>query len=300
MTAIVTIDRTDLEYGYFYGLHNTLDIEPKDRWISSPSPVEPTKPFGHCTVVGLAKRIVERFKCPVDEAHGLDVEVFAYELDVTYAPNPFTPFMSEVDHVIVNEWLADRLKRSELRGYRLLPTKTRDLPEWFKDATTTPLPNVFQLTFDGIYPVQIPRVEPASANKCPFCGAGPVVCPECGHSRNPCAECGEKWGVPAALHKGDSDRRIKIEGAGNGIAVIDARRWGGVDFMGYSHGGYVTRRALDWLLSIHAGPFLAEPIAVNVFGLSNAEREKLELARHPLPQVAPPDLDEFTRHRKRK
>jgi hypothetical protein len=63
--------------------------------------------------------------------------------------------------------------------------------------------------------------------------------------------------------------------------------------MGSSYAGTITRRALDWLLSIHAGPFVAEPIAVNVFGLTKDDLEHLEVARTPLPDAKPPRLEEF-------
>lgn len=70
--------------------------------------------------------------------------------------------------------------------------------------------------------------------------------------------------------------------------------------MGSSCGGCITRRALDWFLSIHAGPFLAQPVAVNVLGLTKEDRERLEAMRRPLPNVTPQPLENFKKEKPRK
>src|ERR1051326_1020912 len=108
MTAVLTIGRTELRFGYFYRLLNTREVEPRDDWIVCPSPTERMPARGICTVVGAKHREVRRFKCSIDPAHGIQREVWDYELDLTYAPQPFTPFMNECDHVIINAWLAER------------------------------------------------------------------------------------------------------------------------------------------------------------------------------------------------
>ena len=293
MPAILTIGRTDLKNGYFYILHNDRHIETADDWVVSPAP--DGKRHGDCGVSACKRRMVERFKCSANPKHGEEEELYDYEIDLTNVRLPLTPFVSEHDHVIVNEWLADRLKTSGLKGFRLLPATVSSFPMLYKDEATTPVGKLFQLTFDGVHPGAIPHVEPASADKCPNCGAGPIVCPECGFCINPCVKCGEDWGVSERRYEGKNDRRIKIERLGASIDVIDPRSWDGTDFMGSSHGGKITRRALDWLLSIHAGPFVAQPIAVNVFGLSATELARLETVRKPLPNVTPPRLEAFSK-----
>jgi hypothetical protein len=40
----------------------------------------------------------------------------------------------------------------------------------------------------------------------------------------------------------------------------------------------VTRRVIDWLLSIHAVPFVAEPVAVDTSKMSADQLRKLEAA----------------------
>jgi hypothetical protein len=294
MPAYLTLGEVDLKYGYFYGLMNVAPehIPVRDGWIISPSP----SPVRHryCAVVGSRKRVVQRFSCPVNPSHGQEDEVFDYEIDVAYAPEPFPPFMNDSmgETVIVNEWLADRLRGSSLKGFRLIATRLANEPVWYKPSKP-PLSMLFQLTFDGIAPRQLQHIEPPSADRCPFCRKGPIVCPGCGFRRNPCRYCCERWGAAESKHEGDDDPRIVIEELGTVVPVIDPRRWDGSDFTGSYNGGWITRRALDWFLSINAGPFIVEPIAVNVLNLTEAEREHLELAKGPLSGVIPPPLADF-------
>ena len=73
------------------------------------------------------------------------------------------------------------------------------------------------------------------------------------------------------------------------VQIVDGRRWDGTDFFGGGDGlQTVTRRAVDWLLSIHAYPFEAQPVPVNIAGMTKAERERLEQARTPLRNDAKP------------
>ncbi|MBS0264371.1 MAG: hypothetical protein JSS02_20710 [Planctomycetes bacterium] len=157
------------------------------------------------------------------------------------------------------------------------------------DQKSTPTSELFQLTFDGRFPDLLPHVAPRSADRCPFCGHSPIVCLECGFVNNPCINCKSQTIAPENLAHRDEDLIVKrIE-----MPIIDPRRWAGEDFIGSSHGGAISRRTLDWLLSIQAGPFFAEPIAVNVAEITREERDKLEAARDPLPGVTPPDLEAF-------
>ena len=316
MPAVLTIGKTELKYGYVYFLHNRLrhddDIPREDvvaaglgdllpdesEWIASPGPPVPKGERENSHVeVRTDEREVERYKCSLNAAHGRTSESINYKLDLLYVMQSIPPFVNDAEdaHVLVNEWLAERLKGSGLKGFRLLPTEVRLMPDWFVDGKSTPLSKVYQLAFDGRFPRQLPRVLPASADKCPHCGTGPIVCSACGFFYNQCSKCGEMWGVPADQHGGRDDPRILIERLGIGIDVVDPRRWDGCDFMGWSSGGWITRRALDWFLSIHAGPFVAQPIAVNVLGLTKEERERLETMRRPLPGVEPLPLENFAK-----
>jgi|SRR5579872_273465 len=299
MTAILTIGPTELEYGYFYELENSIHIDVKDGSIVGPSPGKANQRYSYCTVEGMQYCVVDRLQCSISPAHGQQKEVFDYEIDLTNYRLPLLPFVSECDHVIVNEWLADRLKNSGLTGFRLLPASISARPD-SEDDKTAPPPNLFQLAFEGNCPGHMPHVEPPSEDRCPHCGAGPVVCPECGCWWEPCHSCGQAWGVEAQFHGGPDDPHIRFEVVGVDPFIVDPRQWDGTDFMGKNHGGWITRRALDWLLSIRAGPFVAIPIAVNVYGLTKAERETLELARRPIAGVTPLPLEKFMKAPRKK
>src|SRR5579863_5388514 len=277
MVARLTIGPTELKDGFIYELHNApRDDTPRkmiieagladliadeSNWIVSPGPsAKGTRAGSNATVVGRVKREVERYKCSLNRKHGRINQPFDYELDISYVQRSIPPFVNDTEgaHVLVNQWLAERLKSSGLKGFRLIPTSVRDLPIWYVNERTTPLAKIYQLSFEGRFPKQVRHVEPPSADRCPNCGAGPIVCPECGYCMSPCYNCDEPWGVAADLHGGARDRRIAIEKLGASISVVDPRLWDGNDFMGWSTGGWITRRALDWFLSIHAGPFMAE------------------------------------------
>jgi hypothetical protein len=58
--------------------------------------------------------------------------------------------------------------------------------------------------------------------------------------------------------------------------VIDLQRWDGSDF--FPH-GVMTHRMLLFLQSVHAHPFHAVPLAVNVHGANMADLKRLECAR---------------------
>ena len=47
-------------------------------------------------------------------------------------------------------------------------------------------------------------------------------------------------------------------------------------------GGIVTRRAVDFLLSIHVWPFIAQPLPTLVEGLTKDDLAKLDAARRPV------------------
>src|SRR5437867_2041781 len=118
MPPILTIGRAELKYGYFYIMHNDRHIETGDDWITSPPP--DGQRHGDCGVSAYKRRTVERFICSANPKHGEEEELYDYEIDLTNVRTPLTPMVSEFDHVVVNEWLADRLANSGLKGFRLL------------------------------------------------------------------------------------------------------------------------------------------------------------------------------------
>ena len=63
--------------------------------------------------------------------------------------------------------------------------------------------------------------------------------------------------------------------------IINGKLWDGSDLIcGRDYTvGFVTRRFVDWLISIHAAPLCATEVAVCVDGMSEAQLANLERAR---------------------
>lgn len=176
-------------------------------------------------------------------------------------------------HTIVSGAFAAKLKASGLNGYKLSEAE----PERPKDAITGVELWVFNFTgLDCRRPASI-RHAP---NACPHCGNAPLVCPSCGYVANPCPRCEELAIVPRGLHTGAGDKRlISDEPKGFVPRILDGVRWDGSDFI---YPNFITKRALDWLLSIHAAPFFAEPVLVCVDAMTDKQRKKLEAAKRPV------------------
>jgi hypothetical protein len=115
----------------------------------------------------------------------------------------------------------------------------------------------------------IPEEIVDGANACPTCGWGPVLCPECGERDWRCVRCGQELFAPQANHDGEGDRRIMISDRpswSNNIQ-IDAGRWQGEDFINCRGNTVVTRRVIDWLKALPAGPWVAFPLQAELQGL---------------------------------
>ena len=109
----------------------------------------------------------------------------------------------------------------------------------------------------GLWTTFLGTIVPPAGNRCAYCGRAPVQCPECGTTDVPCPSCGgwpfaavgsatpEQVAAGVILHDPDASR-----------GVIDPRRWDGSDWLP----SCVTRRTVDFLLSIHLWPFVAAPL----------------------------------------
>ena len=282
MNAKITSGQVKIAFGYFFVLYNCRDTDVEsfpvetDDWVLAGSP--DGLDHGRCVVEAYQTRLVHKPLCSTNPQHCQVEEQYDYEIDLINMRLPLPPFVSEFDHVIVNGWLAGRLRESNLTGFRLLPTQIFAYPSRYQVSANHDT-EMFQLCFDGKSPDARRYVEPPEANRCPFCDFAPMVCPDCGKFDFFCPQCSRRWNVPASLHEGSQDERVAIETICGSTPVIDPYRWDGTDFMGSSQGGYITRRALEWLTSNKAGPFIAQPVAVNILGLSETDFLRLERAR---------------------
>ncbi len=67
--------------------------------------------------------------------------------------------------------------------------------------------------------------------------------------------------------------------------MIDVNRWDGSDFVFVTldasglRTNVVTKRVIDWLLSIHAAPFVARPVLARLDGATPEQLKMLEAAK---------------------
>jgi hypothetical protein len=285
MKPVLRFDKLDLKSGYFYFVQ-IMSPDPweeqKPDWIISTLPNDYD---AHADVVERKEGRREFRICRLNEAHRWKRHISEIALDLSQGRYK-TPFLyTAAGGFVVNKSLKEALTASGLTGFEVQRVNIGMYPRFDTPEDTPEDKNVFGPFFRifgmGKECLANPQVFPPSADKCPWCGQGPIVCPDCGHCLNPCEKCGRDWGV--AEHNPDvgKNARIIIEEKSALLTVIDPRRWDGSDFFMEC---YLTRRAVDFLLSIHAAPFVAEPVPVNMLGISEKDRLRLEAARKPLPQ----------------
>ena len=184
----------------------------------------------------------------------------------------------------VSPSMANALKASPLRGYRLVELKQIDysnVTEFGLTAKTFPL---FELQFRG-KPCRRSLSIVGAQNACPHCGRAPLICPECGCYEVDCPDCGQAAWVVAKNHKGHGDKRLLAAGWKQwSPMIIDVNRWDGSDFIFVTtdaglETNVVTKRAIDWLQRIHAAPFIARPVQARLDGATADQLDMLKAAR---------------------
>lgn len=290
MDNIVLDESGRLESGIFYefgvplGDELPITFEPEDQAVLSkrtPTDDELIGTGRNYLWVDLAVDEEGRFgpteivrKCPRDDTH--DPQWHAKELTVDLLGGPrvadFVHLEPDQVDFIVSEAFGERLKASGLIGFGLAPVKIGyGHPSYGK-------PKLKLLQLRGRKCLRPLTVRGAS-NQCPFCGREPLICPACGQWLDPCPKCGEIGTVVRQMHKGTQDKRLII--AERGKPIVEGKNWDGSDLIfGQGDGRMITKRALDWLLSVHAAPFYARPIRVCVDGMSEKQLRQLEAAKN--------------------
>lgn len=134
-------------------------------------------------------------------------------------------------------------------------------------------------------PIAPMTILPEEANRCEHCGHAPLLCPGCGKiklddwdSSSLCPKCGKTWQFgPDATEP--QLRRMRIQDADPfPVSFVDMARWDGSDF---NMGMLVTARVVDLLERLKCGSFRAQPVAVDVSGLSDEQWKLLDASREP-------------------
>lgn len=169
---------------------------------------------------------------------------------------------------------ADRINAAGLTGLRFERTKV----ELVVDRANTPVEASFdtdlvEWLWIGTPCSRIATIEGAP-NVCPFCGFGTIVCSECGYVQDDCLKCGDFVFKP-----NDSGKPgLRMLPGRDNPEIVEGRLWDGSDAIcGRSYRiGFVTRRLVEFLLAVHAAPFMATPVAVCVDGMSAEQRRLLK------------------------
>jgi hypothetical protein len=204
--------------------------------------------------------------CPLDASHVTGSEAWRVSWAELHGGDQLTDFVRDSigTSIVVTEAFSHRLVESGLRGLA-----STDLPIRFSQADLAEIPRLCRLDFQGHKCVRQMRTRCPEPNECPRCRWGPVICPACSDTTYVCPQCGlELIGWTNAPH----DRPFTAEIVKETDIIIDADQWDGSDFFAER---YITRRALQYLLSVHATPFVAKPCWTNVERLNKSQMKAL-------------------------
>jgi len=226
--------------------------------------------------------VEQRRECPLHRSH----VTARYWKDVTVrlSRGPDVPPLILLDadatrSILVSSTLAEALRKTEFTGMRLRSVRVDPESTHRPDRAGKPLA-LFELQFLGrkcFRPLSVVHAP----NQCPWCGKAPLICEGCGYRDLFC--CGKRHWIGRASHKGESDRRLIAAGFEKWRpAIIEASVWDGSDFIfgGIDQGlrdHVVSRRVVNWLLSVHAAPFYARPVLVDVAGADDDTLTQLQL-----------------------
>lgn len=209
--------------------------------------------------------------CPINPKHScirykppLDSEAFGGPL----AP----PFIPDLDTVAVNENLKVRIERAKVKGALFYPITVRS------HNTGKKIQGIWYLEFTGSIDIRSPRLV-GLENRCPFCGKGAVLCDGCGCILSRCSSCNREMTIGEPYHNGPSDLRIPVE---HGPLILEGRLWDGSDLVSVGDGKFASRRFLNWLIGMEAGPFTAEPALLCTDGMTDEQLKWLAELNEPL------------------
>lgn len=216
--------------------------------------------------------------CPFDKGHQTGYTRINIRVDL-FGGSGLGAFVPDMFHelVVVAEGFLEQLRQSGLKGWSSKPVKVAT------NQSTIPTPRLWLLEFLGKPCLRPPRVTIPGSNECPFCRWEPVVCPGCHNVTYDCPRCRERIVVLEDERQGQDDPRFTVQSLPRDGRVVEGVLWDGNDFISGGNQGVVSRRAVEWLLHIGAGPFLAKPCYVDTEGMDTFQLAQLETLRAPRP-----------------
>jgi hypothetical protein len=260
----------ELLKGYFFQLEIPFDT---DLWLRMDSDSKQWIVSDQTTTVDslqawaeVCLHAEERRDCPLDASHVTRYEGHSVSWTDLHGGDHLADFVRDSigTSIVATEAFSRRLLDSGLQGLALT-----GLPIRFSQASLPETPRLCRLDFKGhdcVRPMFLRLPEP---NECPRCHWGPVICPACSDTTYVCPQCGlELIGWTNKPH----ERPFTAEIINDTDFIIEAHEWDGSDFFAER---YITRRALQYLVSVHATPFVAKPCWANVERLTNSQLSAL-------------------------
>ena len=277
MPEFRTDDSGELVFGYFYEFctyfsNDEVPPNPTGWFFKHRHFDSGRKYYSYADVVDSEEKRI--YDCPLNPEHKTESRLLSVTVDV-YA-GILAPFISCPDVCLVTDELAEQLAASKLKGASIVPAEV-NVSYQFEGKES-----VHGVYFSGRRNCIAQGIFPKSSDRCPFCGFKPILCPACANRNDICPSCRKSTMASRHFHNGPLDPRIKIIQRPREGDVIDPARWDGSDFFGGFLRGYITRRAVDFLLSVDAKPFCAQPVRARIDHLTKEQRERLEEARRPI------------------
>lgn len=282
LCVLMTDDSVSLEHSY----------EPEDDIVSLCLPSD-SKPGETQERDYVSARIEEisgadnTFDCPVDRTHRTASVWKNVTVQLSGGPDYSDLIYGDLDAsrtLLVPERMAKRLLASPFRGYHLAEILDVDYSRVTNHSLTAKNFRIFELQFRGRACRRGFSVLGAP-NACPHCGRSPLICPGCGQDEMICPNCGNGAWIGKKNHKGSTDKQlIAADWSQMSPMVIDVNRWDGSDFIFVTldvgiQTNVVTKRVVDWLLSLPAAPFVARPVQARLDGASAEQLRMLDEIR---------------------
>lgn len=240
-------------------------------------------------------KITKQKNCPADQSHVTEEYFSDLELEIWNSEDkeillvefnlskPWYEMPREEQAVIVSASFAEQIRQCGLTGVGFVPVKIKNSDGPVEKS----MPPLFALQFQGERCLRPSRVQGAK-NACPFCAHGPLICQACDFDEFLCPKCKQSAWTTKEAHKGPSDKRLIVSPPEQReVLVLDGSRWDGSDFV-YVSGNtlldtnVISKRALDWLLSIDAAPFCARSVQFCIDGMTDQQLQQLEVIQKPI------------------
>jgi predicted RNA-binding Zn-ribbon protein involved in translation (DUF1610 family) len=221
------------------------------------SSLGPSRSFGEVVYASIEPTWTYDSNCDLFPCHTVARSLKSCEAEL-FGGHILETFVHDQQFVLIDATFRQQLIDSELRGFLVT-----DVPIRLNQSEVLGA-KVCRVSSNGQSCLRQRKVNLPTSNTCIYCGWGPVVCPDCRFVNHSCPACGQVVVVRESDSLDPTDRRFRIQRRPRSGDIVDAHLWDGSDFVPSDSSLVVTRRVVDWLLSVHAISFAAMPLRANV------------------------------------